>query len=66
MLKNIKSIYFSRFIFSFLDEKGKLELIKYNKSLQTNLNINLIIDPISKPIYESTKYHNIYINAVSL
>ena len=42
MLKNVKSIYFLRFIFSLVDEKQKLELIKYNKSLQENLNVTLI------------------------
>ena len=42
MLKNVKSSYFLRIIFSFIDEKQKLKLIKYNKSLQANMNINLI------------------------
>ena len=42
MLKNVKSSYFLRIIFSFVDEKQKLELIKYNKSLQEILNISLI------------------------
>ena len=42
MLKNVKSFYFLKIIFSFIDEKQKLELIKYNKSLQEHLNINLI------------------------
>ena len=42
MLKNVKSIYFLRLIFSFVDEKQKLELIKYNKNLQENMNITLI------------------------
>ena len=42
MLKNVKSIYFLRIILSFVDEKQKLELIKYNKSLQENMNITLI------------------------
>ena len=31
---NIKSVYFSRIIFSHLDEKIKLKIIKYNKKLQ--------------------------------
>ena len=30
-IKNIKSIYFTKFIFSYLNEKAKLEIIKYNK-----------------------------------
>ena len=42
MLKNVKSSYFKRIIFSFMDEKQKLKLIKYNKSLQDNMNISLI------------------------
>ena len=42
MLKNIKSSYFSEIIFSYMDEGTKLKLIKYNKSLQKNLNINII------------------------
>ena len=42
MLENIKASYFLRIIFSFVDEKQKLELIKYNKSLQENMNISLI------------------------
>ena len=41
MLKNVKSYYFLRIIFSCIDEKQKLKLIKYNKSLQDNMNINL-------------------------
>ena len=42
MLKNVKSSYFIRIIFSFMDEKQKFKLIKYNKSLQKKMNINLI------------------------
>ena len=42
MLKNVKSSYFIRIIFSFIHEKQKLKLIKYNKSLQENMNISLI------------------------
>ena len=42
MLKLIKSSYFVEILFSNLDEKGKLELIKYNKKLQGIMNINLI------------------------
>ena len=42
MLKNVKSSYFIRIIFSFMDEKQKLKLIKYNKSLQKNMNISII------------------------
>ena len=42
MLKNVKSIYISRIIFSFTDEKQKLELIRYNKNLKEIINISLI------------------------
>ena len=42
MLKNVKSSYFIKIIFSFIYEKQKLKLIKYNKSLQDNMNISLI------------------------
>ena len=42
MLKNVKSSYFIRIIFSFIYEKQKLKLIKYNKSFQKNMNISLI------------------------
>ena len=41
-INNIKSQYFLIFIFSFLDEKRKLEIIKYNKNLQNTLDIKLI------------------------
>ena len=42
MLKNVISSYFLRIIFSFMDEKQKLKLIKYNKSLQETMDIKLI------------------------
>ena len=42
MLKNVKSSYFVIKVFSFIDEKQKLKLIKYNKSLQKNINISII------------------------
>ena len=41
MLKNVKTSFFLRVLFSYMDEKQKLELIKYNKSLKVNLNISL-------------------------
>ena len=34
MLKNVKSSYFTKIIFSFLDEMQKLIIAKYNKNLQ--------------------------------
>ena len=42
MLDNIKSSYFFRIIFSFIDENVKLKLVKYNTKLQNKLDINLI------------------------
>ena len=42
MLKKIKSSYFSEILFSYVDEEQKLKLIKYNKTLQNNININII------------------------
>ena len=42
MLKNIKSIYFIQRIFSHVDEGQKLKLVRYNISLQKNMNISLI------------------------
>ena len=42
MLKKIKSTYFSKNIFTYLDIKRKLNVIKYNKRLQNSLNIDII------------------------
>ena len=42
MLKNVKSIYFIRMLFTYFPEKKKLELVKHNKYLQNLLNINFI------------------------
>ena len=42
MLKNIKSIYFSKILFSFLDDGVKLNLLRYNKNLQIKLDINIM------------------------
>jgi len=42
MLKNSKSSYFTQRIFSLLDEKRKLKLLKYNKKLQKLLNISIM------------------------
>ena len=41
MLKNVKSICFNKIVFTFLNEKRKLEILKYNKVLQKDININL-------------------------
>ena len=42
MLKNIKSSYFIKKLFLCVKEKQKLEVVKYNKSLQKNINISII------------------------
>ena len=41
MLENVKSSYFPKTLFSFMNEKTKLKIVKYNKAMQNNLNINL-------------------------
>ena len=41
MLKHIKSSYFAKIIFSFVDEQKKLEIIKYNRNLQKQVDINI-------------------------
>ena len=38
----IKSFFLLKRIFSFIDEKRKLELIKYNKSIQNKIDIDII------------------------
>ena len=42
MLNNIKSLFFIRVLFSYMYERRKLEIIKYNKILQGKMDINLI------------------------
>ena len=42
MLDNINSIYIYLISFSFIEEKIKLEITKYNKKFKKKLNINLI------------------------
>ena len=41
MLRKIRSTYFSKNVFAYLNEKRKLNLIKYNKRFQNELNISL-------------------------
>ena len=41
MLKKSKSIYFIKKLFTFVDEKTKLDIIKYNKNMQNIMDINL-------------------------
>ena len=42
MLKNVKSVYILKIFFSYVDERQKLKLLKYNKSLQNDIDISLI------------------------
>ena len=42
MVENIKSIYFTKIIFNYVQEKTKLKIVKYNKTLQKSLNIGLV------------------------
>ena len=42
MLENIKSSYFTKRVFSFVDEKQKQKLVKPNKSLQKKIDISII------------------------
>ena len=42
MLKKIKSIYFIKILFKYVDEKHKLKVVKYNKILQKNIDISII------------------------
>ena len=42
MLENIKSIFFIKIIFSNLDDKTKLELVKYNKNIQNKIDLNIM------------------------
>ena len=41
MIQSIKSLFFTKLLFSFLKEKSKLELIKCNKAIQNAINISI-------------------------
>ena len=41
MLKKIKATYFIKIIFSYIDEKQELKLVKFNKSLQKKFDISI-------------------------
>ena len=63
MLKNMKSMYTIKIIFSHTIEKIKLKIIKYNKSLQKKIDIsiiNYIYFSGKKLIYESNGIGKIY------
>ena len=42
MMDNIKSKYILEFFLSHINEKKKLNSVKYNKNLQSKLNLNLL------------------------
>jgi len=42
MLENIKSSFFINKLFSFVDERRKLEIIKNNKNMQKSMNISIL------------------------
>ena len=63
MLKNIISTYFNNILFSYIDERQKLKIIKYNKILQKNINIGIINYKLLSGkyiIYESKGYGKEY------
>ena len=41
MLENVKSFYFPKIVFSYFNDKRKLELVKYNKKMQAYLGIDI-------------------------
>ena len=71
MLKNIKSSYILKIIFSKTNEKVKLNLLKYNKILQNKLNINITTYKNFSKKYtiqenkEKAKIYNIDTNKIS-
>ena len=42
MLNNVKSSFILNEIMTYINEKRKLELVKYNRALQNKLYINII------------------------
>ena len=57
MLDNIKSKYILKLFLSYVKEKKKLNLVKYNKNMQTKININLLYYKIFSGNY-TTIYEN--------
>ena len=63
MLNNIKSTYFIKIIFTYVEEKQKLKVVNYNKNIQKLLDINIINYKYSTGkyiIYESNKIRKEY------
>ena len=42
MLKKIKSSYITKLLFIYINEKQKIKLVRYNKSIQNNINLSII------------------------
>ena len=42
MLKNVEASYFIKLLFSYLEEKKKLGIVKYNERLKHMIDISLI------------------------
>ena len=51
MLDRIKCSFFQKTLLNHLDEKRKLEIVKYNKSLQKQIGVKLINYKLFKGIY---------------
>ena len=56
MFDNIKTEYFTIFLFSYLDERQKLKIIKHNKRMQKKLDISITIN--YKFFQENMQYMN--------
>ena len=41
-MQNIKSSYFIKLLYTFVEEAQKLKLVRYNKSIQKNLDLSII------------------------
>ena len=41
MLENIKATYFIKLLFEYVDERQKLKVVKFNKSLQNIINMSI-------------------------
>ena len=68
MLKNIKSSYITKIVFDFLDERRKLILVKFSKTLQNKIDIStinyqlFITSYFEKIDYSKGKEYNLYTN----
>ena len=51
MLENIKSSFILKNIFSFMEEKTKLIILRYNKTIQKKLNITIFDYKELSPTY---------------